>query len=66
VRRTLAASGRPDLELEIRGDASREIPKQYLSAAKARLLLDDWGPQFGMAQGLARTVSWYRQWLTGA
>lgn len=62
VQRALAAAGRPDLEMVIRGEASREIPQQYLSAAKARRLLE-WSPRFGMQQGLERTAAWYRQWL---
>ena len=62
ARRALHAAGREDLQLVIRGDASREIPQQYLSAAKARRLLD-WAPRFGMQQGLARTATWYREWL---
>ncbi len=62
ARRALEAAGRPDLELVIRGEASREIPLQYLSAAKARRLLE-WTPRFGMSEGLERTAAWYRQWL---
>ena len=62
ARRALHAAGREDLQLVIRGDASREIPQQYLSAAKARRLLD-WAPRFGMQQGLERTATWYREWL---
>jgi nucleoside-diphosphate-sugar epimerase len=57
------AAGRPDLELEIRGDASCEIPRQFLSSAKARRLLDDWRPQFGISGGLERTARWYREWI---
>ncbi len=63
AKRALRAAGREDLELVIRGEASREIPQQYLSAAKARRLLE-WTPRFGMEQGLERTAAWYRQWLT--
>jgi CDP-glucose 4,6-dehydratase len=62
AKRALQAAGRPDLELVIRGEASREIPLQYLSAAKARRLLE-WTPRFGMSEGLERTAAWYRQWL---
>jgi CDP-glucose 4,6-dehydratase len=60
ARRVLAAAERPDLALEIRGDASGEIPKQFLSSAKARALLDGWRPHFGMDRGLQIAVSWYR------
>lgn len=60
---TLQACGRPDLDLEIRGEATNEIPEQYLSSAKARRLLDGWKPRHGIEEGLARTVGWYRELL---
>lgn len=63
AKQVLGAAGRHDLELDIRGHASREIPRQFLSAQKARAMLDAWRPQFGLAQGLARTATWYRTWL---
>jgi CDP-glucose 4,6-dehydratase len=59
----LEACGRPDLELDVRGEASHEIPAQYLSSAKARRLLDGWRPRLGIEEGLARTVGWYRELL---
>lgn len=48
-----------DLMPEIRNQASNEIRDQYLSAAKARALLN-WMPTFTLDAGLARTVEWYR------
>ena len=66
ARKTLTAAGRPDLALDVRGDASREIPRQFLSAAKARRLLDGWQPRFGLEQGLELTAAWYRRWLASA
>lgn len=60
----LEACGRSDLQLEIRGEATNEIPEQFLSSAKANRLLSGWKPQFGMAEGLARTIPWYRELLT--
>lgn len=53
-----------DLEPEVRNEASNEIRHQYLSAAKARELLD-WGPQFTLEEGLRRTIAWYRNFLVG-
>jgi CDP-glucose 4,6-dehydratase len=44
---------------EVRNEASNEIRHQYLSAAKARHLLE-WSPLFDLDSGLARTVAWYR------
>ena len=46
----------------IRGEATNEILRQYLSAGKARRLLD-WKPIFSLDEGLRRTVSWYRDYF---
>ena len=46
----------------VMGQATHEIPRQYLCAAKARALLG-WTPRFEFHEGLARTVKWYREFL---
>jgi CDP-glucose 4,6-dehydratase len=51
------------LTADVRNEASNEIRHQYLSAAKARTLLG-WKPLFTLEEGLARTVDWYREFLT--
>jgi len=51
-----------DQEPDVRNEAMHEIPHQHLSAAKARRELD-WSPRFGLEEGLARTIAWYRQEL---
>ncbi len=61
VRRILAIMG-SNLEPEVRNEASNEIRKQFLSAAKARRVLD-WRPLFTLEQGLQKTVDWYRSFL---
>lgn len=66
VGEILAACGRRDLEPVILGEASNEIPEQFLSSAKAQRLLGNWKPRFGMAEGLARAVAWYRALLEPA
>jgi CDP-glucose 4,6-dehydratase len=43
---------------EVRNEASHEIRAQYLSAKKAREVLG-WQPQFGLEDGLQRTIRWY-------
>jgi CDP-glucose 4,6-dehydratase len=58
VEKILEAMG-SDLEPEIRNEAVNEIREQYLSAAKARRLLQ-WKPTFSLDQGLSRTIDWYR------
>ena len=50
------------LEPEILGEASHEIPHQYLSARKARELLN-WQPLFTLEEGLRRTIEWYTNYL---
>jgi CDP-glucose 4,6-dehydratase len=44
---------------EIRNEANNEIRKQFLSAEKARTMLN-WHPLFTLNQGLQATVEWYR------
>jgi CDP-glucose 4,6-dehydratase len=58
VEKILDAMG-SDLEPEIRNEAVNEIREQYLSAAKARRVLQ-WKPAFSLDQGLSRTIDWYR------
>ena len=51
-----------NLTPDIRSETSNEIKHQYLSAAKARKMLD-WQPLFLLDQGLEKTVRWYRDFL---
>jgi CDP-glucose 4,6-dehydratase len=48
------------IEPDIRADARGEIHDQYLDASKARETLG-WKARVSLADGLARTVSWYRE-----
>lgn len=47
-----------ELEFEVQNRAVNEIRHQYLSAEKARKMLD-WHPLFSLDAGLRRTVDWY-------
>ncbi|MFC1488306.1 GDP-mannose 4,6-dehydratase [Thermodesulfobacteriota bacterium] len=51
-----------DLVPDVRNEASNEIRHQYLSAEKARRLLN-WKPIFTLEEGLDRTIQWYRDFL---
>ena len=51
-----------DLTPEIRGEATNEIRHQYLSAAKAREVLN-WRPLYTLSEGLTRTLDWYTKYL---
>ncbi len=51
-----------DLAPDVRNEASNEIRHQYLSAEKARQMLN-WQPLYSLEHGLERAVSWYRDYL---
>jgi hypothetical protein len=57
VRRILATMN-STLEPDVRNGASHEIRRQYLSADKARRMLQ-WSPLFDLDGGLAHTIGWY-------
>ena len=61
ARKIIARVG-AKVEPELRNDATHEIQHQWLSAAKARRLLD-WRPRFSLDEGLDRTIAWYREFL---
>ena len=61
VKEILRAMQSP-LEPEVRSEASNEIRRQFLSAERARAMLG-WLPLFTLAEGLARTIPWYRELL---
>jgi len=52
-----------DLKPDVRNEASNEIKHQYLSAAKARRMLD-WEPLYTLDGALQQTIDWYTQFLT--
>lgn|SRR5215207_573203 len=51
-----------ELEPDVRNEVSNEILYQYLSAEKARTLLN-WTPVFNLDEGLKRTIQWYKNFL---
>lgn len=51
------------LEPLVMNEASHEIRRQFLSAERARSVLD-WHPLFTLEEGLTRTIPWYRELLT--
>ncbi|MGI4787745.1 MAG: GDP-mannose 4,6-dehydratase [Janthinobacterium lividum] len=52
-----------DLKPDIRNEASNEIKHQYLTAAKARRMLD-WEPLYTLDGALEKTIKWYTDFLT--
>jgi CDP-glucose 4,6-dehydratase len=61
VERILGVAG-SDLRPDIQAVAKNEIMHQYLSAEKARRMLD-WSPQYSIDDALQSTVAWYRQYF---
>jgi len=62
VRHILRLLG-SNLEPEVRNEASNEIRHQYLSAAKARRMLD-WTPRYDLDTGLRKTIDWYKEYFS--
>ncbi len=62
VEKVLRLAGRDDLAPDVRGEATNEIPHQYLDPAKASRLLG-WQPHFSLDKGLERSLAWYRTFL---
>jgi len=52
-----------DLTPDVRNEASNEIKHQYLSAAKARRMLD-WEPLYTLDGALEKTIQWYTEFLS--
>jgi len=48
---------------DVRSEASNEIKHQYLSAAKAKRMLD-WKPLYSLDGALEQTIQWYSDFLT--
>jgi CDP-glucose 4,6-dehydratase len=51
-----------ELKPDVRNEISNEILHQYLSAEKARHLLN-WKPLFNLTEGLTHTIEWYKNFL---
>lgn len=59
VERIVKAVGGPAIKPTILNQAQDEIPDQYLSAEKARQILN-WKSRFSIEDGLAKAIDWYR------
>lgn len=64
VTRVIAASGKGDVEADIRGKGrpAGEIDRQWLDSSAIRSELG-WEPRYDLDRGLAETYSWYLQHL---
>ena len=61
VNRILGAM-QSELEPVVHNEASNEIRRQSLSAARARQMLR-WSPLYTLDEGMERTISWYREFV---
>lgn len=59
ANRILQVMGRTDLKLTILGQATNEIPRQYLDCTKARTKMG-WTPAYAFDDALRQTIEWYR------
>lgn len=59
VQRILSKMG-SDLTPDVQNHPLKEIQRQYLSAQRARDVLD-WVPEFTLDEGLERTITWYQR-----
>jgi len=62
VQKILALMDKKDLEPIILNQAQNEIKHQYLSAKKAREMLN-WQPQYSIDECLQETIKWYQDFL---
>ena len=62
VDKILAKMG-SNLRPDVQNRPLNEIRHQYLSAERARSMLD-WAPEFSLDEGLDRTISWYRRFFS--
>jgi CDP-glucose 4,6-dehydratase len=56
------AAGKPDVPVQILGQAKGEIDAQWMDSSKAREQLG-WEPRWSFEQGLEQTIPWYEEYL---
>jgi len=62
VNQILSLMNKSHLKPKILNQAKNEIKHQYLSAEKARNLIN-WKPQYSLNEGLKETIYWYQRFL---
>jgi len=62
VDQILKLMGKTHLVPKVLNEASREIPKQFLSCEKAQRMLG-WQSKFSLEDGLRETIDWYKKRL---
>ncbi len=62
VHLILGRMGAQHFEPTVLGEATHEIPRQFLDCTKARTGMG-WEPAFTLEQGLDEAIAWYRAWF---
>jgi CDP-glucose 4,6-dehydratase len=62
VKKIISLMGKENIEPKILGIARNEIVHQYLSAEKARKMLN-WTPKYTLDEGLIKTIHWYKNFF---
>lgn len=62
VKKIISLMGKKNVQPRVLGTARNEIIHQYLSAEKARKMLN-WAPKYTLDEGLKRTIEWYKNFL---
>lgn len=63
VNKIISIMGKDGIKPKVLGKAQNEIHNQYLSAKKAREVLN-WKPQYTLDEGLRETVEWYERFFS--
>jgi CDP-glucose 4,6-dehydratase len=62
INKILEIMNNSNVEPVIQNQANNEIKHQYLSAKKARKMLN-WSPKYSVDEALAETIEWYEQFF---
>lgn len=62
VKTIISLMGKENIQPEVLGIAKNEIIHQYLSAEKARKMLN-WAPRYTLDEGLKKTIHWYKNFF---
>jgi CDP-glucose 4,6-dehydratase len=63
VDKIIALMGKKGVKPNVMGTAKNEIRHQYLSAKKAKSVLN-WKPKYTLEEGLTETIDWYEKFFT--
>lgn len=63
VNKIIALMGKKGIRPKVQETAKNEIPHQYLSAKKAKSVLN-WKPKYTLEEGLKETIDWYKKFFT--